>query len=112
MSTAPTRPPPGPWTVPPGFGVFGPACWLQHAEASEYMPLVSASSKVTTSSPSAIAGELRITGTYLRSHASALTSPPGCPSTHGSSWPSLHRFGVMNEKFAVVDVLARSLAIW
>ena len=34
-------------------------------------------------------------GTHSLRNSSALFSPPGLPSTHGSSWPSLHRLGVM-----------------
>ena len=57
---------------------------------------VSASSKVTTSRPSCwYAGEARIFGIQVLSHSSAVTRPPGRPSTHGLSWPSLQRFGVM-----------------
>ena len=46
--------------------------------------LPSASSKVITSMPSCLnAGESMIIGTCCFSHASALASPPGLPSTHG-----------------------------
>src|SRR5450759_5205295 len=66
----------------------------QHAVASFCGP--SDSSAVMTRAPSVLnAGELRILGTQILSQASTLTRPPGWPSTHGESWPSWHRFGVM-----------------
>lgn len=57
------------------------------------------------------AGLSVITGTHWRSHASTATSPPGLPSMHGLSWPSLQRFGLITLKFGVVAMLARSSGI-
>ncbi len=78
---------------------FGPGCSPQQARgvrARRRLP--SASSKVTITSPwSLYAGECRIFGTHFWRNTLALTSPPGLPSTHGESCPSLQRFGVMNE---------------
>ena len=79
----------------------------QHADASASGAPNSASSKVITSMPSAERGRRedlrhpRRGGTRRR-----VTSPPGRPSTHGSSWPSLQRFGVMNERFGVARRVA------
>lgn len=78
-TSAPTRPP----AAPPGID-------------EEELSLPSASSKVVTRNPSFLnAGEDRICGTCSLSHLSALGRPPCDPSWQGSSWPSLHRFGVM-----------------
>src|SRR5215213_1860366 len=94
-ATAPTLPPPTPCTAPPLLGVFGP--WT-----SPQQPLASspdlASSNVIKSIPWSLKpGDLRILGTHLSRNRLAETRPPGFPSTQGSSWPSLQRFGVMNE---------------
>jgi hypothetical protein len=51
-----------------------------------------------------------IFGTQSFRNASAEVNPPGCPLAQVvpaapvplPSWPSLHRFGVMNTKFGVV----------
>src|SRR4051812_21651003 len=103
------RPPPGPGVGPPGDGVFGPVGSLQHAAESADEPVASASSNVMTSIPLSLnAGAFVIFGIHARSHASALFNPPGRPSTHGASWPSLQRFGVMNAKFGVRAGSARS----
>src|SRR5690348_10130087 len=95
----------------PGNGEFGPGPSPQPDDESGGLPPNSASSKVTTSMPSRRnAGDARIFGIQVASQASALTSPPGRPSTHGASWPSSQRFGVMNERFGVVLVAPRSRA--
>jgi len=103
-STDPVRPPPRP--VMPGRGLFGPGPSPQQASAE---PL-SASSKVTISRPFFwYAGDARILGTQRFSHLLAVTRPPFRPSTHGLSCASLHKFGVMYVRFAVVRAFARSL---
>jgi hypothetical protein len=108
-TTAPMRPPPGPGTRPPGLCELGPGRSPQQADESPAPALDSASSNVTTSSPSRPnAGEARIFGIHSASHASALASPPGRPSTHGASWPSLHRLGTITDRFAVLWTCARS----
>ena len=48
-------------------------------------------------------------GTHVRRKASAVTRPPGRPSTHGESCPSLHRFGTIIAKLGDVADDARSL---
>src|SRR4051812_49426871 len=103
-STVPVRPPPLPWVRPPLFGVFGPIGSWQQSSA----PL-SDSSKVTiTRPPSAYAGDLVILGIQVFRKSFALWRPPGLPSTHGSSCPSLHRSGVMKEYDGVFAFVARS----
>ena len=49
-----------------------------------------------------------IVGTHWDKNASAWTSPPGAPVTHGASWPSLHRSGAMKENAGVALARARS----
>ena len=94
ISTAPTRPPPGPKI--PGAAVLGPVGSLQQAELSAPLPEISPSSKATIRRPSRRkAREARMIGTHSCRKASADTRPPGRPSTHGASCPSSHRFGVM-----------------
>ena len=63
-----------------------------------------------TSSPSALnAGDARIFGTHCFTHVSAVDKPPGRPSLHGGSCPSLHTFGVMYDRFGVVAADCRSV---
>src|SRR3954465_5707700 len=82
ITRAPTRPPPRP--VIPGSGEFGPGPSPQKASESDWGP--SDSSKVMTRTPSlTVAGDEVIRGIHCFSHASALTSPPGCPSTLAAS---------------------------
>src|SRR6476469_2290237 len=103
------RPPPGP--VMPGIGVFSPAGSPQQAVES----LVLDSSSVMISSPSCWnAGEPVMTGTHFARNASAaIRSPSLVPLAFGpahgvASWPSLHRFGVIQLKLRVVDTDERS----
>ena len=57
---------------------------------------VTSPAKATISRPSALyAGEARIFGTHVARNASAAASPPGVPSMHGDSVPSLQRLGAM-----------------
>src|SRR6185503_10904886 len=94
---------------PPLFGVFGNCASLQHALASALVSEASASSNVIRSRPSRLkAAEPVMRGTHWRSHASALTRPPGSPFLQPVSCPSWQRFGVMKLKFAVLFGLARS----
>src|SRR3954453_17816568 len=97
--TAPTRPPPGPTT--PGSGEPGPGISSQHDSASE----LAASSKTISSSPFRWeGGGPVISGTHVSKNASmsASADAPLGWLAHGKSWPSLHRFGVMNESFGVL----------
>src|ERR1700756_1506704 len=55
------------------------------------------------------AGDAVIIGTHFCKNASALVRPPGWPFTHGASWPSSHRFGVIRLKLAVVEIDCRSV---
>src|SRR6185437_5893315 len=97
-STAPMRPPPGPFT--PGRSTLGPDGSAQHEVAS----MLSASSNVTISRPSfTYAGELVMRGTHVERNSFADTRPPGSPFLHGRSWPSWQRLGTMNEKLGVRD---------
>ena len=105
------RPPPGPEM--PGRAEAGPGCSLQHAVASAPGPMMSASSKVTMSSPSFLnAGEPVMRGTHADRKASMLAPAVAAPPslTHGASCPSLHRFGVMKLRLGVVATDARSVA--
>jgi len=78
-------------------------------QALESDSTLSDSSKVIMSRPSfRNAGESRMRGTHSRSQASALTRPPGSPSTQGASWPSWQRFGVMIARFGVLSTAARA----
>ena len=107
MSTAPTKPPPGP--LMPGFGDAGPGCSLQQALVSRVGS--SASSKVISRRPSLLkAGDEVIFGTHCERNASmfAPTEAPPRWLIHGKSCPSLQRLGVMKEKFGVVDMDLRS----
>src|SRR5437867_8664822 len=109
-ATAPTRPPPRPGIGPPLFGVLGNCASLQHALASALVSDASASSNVISSRPSFLnAAEPVMRGTHSRSHASALTRPPGSPFLQGESCPSWQRFGVMKLKLAVLRAFARSV---
>ena len=61
------------------------------------------------------AGERVMSGTHSCKNAFSLTyvdavvpATPG--AVHGTSWPSSQRFGVIHEKFAVVDTDLRSVA--
>src|SRR6478736_5630045 len=100
MISAPTRPPPGP--LSPGFAAFGDFGVWQHAVESPCAPPNSASSNVTINMPPALyAGDARIFGAHFWRNASADFRPPGRPSLHGSSWPSLQTFGVMYARFGV-----------
>src|SRR5260221_11878806 len=93
-STAPILPPPGPGGSRLALVTFGGVAFVQHAVASAVAPGGSASSKVTISRPSFLnAGDARIFGTHVWSHALAEVSPPGLPSGHLASWPSLQRLG-------------------
>src|SRR6478609_769934 len=47
-------------------------------------------------------------GTQCLRNRFADSNPPGSPFTHGRSWPSWQRLGVMNEKLGVVDADSRS----
>src|SRR5450755_2905936 len=98
----------------PGWAAAGPATSSQHAVALAGLPpSVSDSSKVTSSRPSFLnAGELVIFGTQVWRNVSMLASAEGLPCwlTHGASWPSLHRLGVMKLKLGVVDTDPRSVA--
>src|SRR5664280_533823 len=111
-STAPVRPPPGP--AIPGLAAAGPGISLQQALALAGLPpSTSASSKVISSRPSFLnAGEPVILGTQVRRKVSTLVTPEGLPGwfTHGASWPSLHRLGVMKLKLGVVETDFRSVA--
>src|SRR5579863_2048714 len=107
ISSAPMCPPPGP--VPPGCGEPGPAASPQQDEVSES----AASSKVISRRPPCLnAAEPVIFGTQVCRNLSM--SPPAevplCWLMHGKSWPSLQRFGVMNEKAGVVEAFFRSVA--
>src|SRR3954464_12019646 len=89
----------------PGSGEFGPACSPQH-DSDDWL---SAPSDVMTSKPSFLnAGDEVMRGTQTRRNASTDFSPPGLPSAHGSSCPSLQRSGVMKLSAGVVDARARS----
>src|SRR3954465_8280278 len=57
---------------------------------------------------SAYAGDARMRGTHVCRNLSSPANPPGPPSAHVASCPSLHRSGVTNENVAVVDAWARS----
>src|ERR1700738_2835769 len=93
-STPPTLPPPLPPDWPPAAGVFA-----AFSPQQELVSLLDASSKMTASrSPCCYAGESTIWGTQVCRNWSGETSPPGWPSTHGASWPSWQRFGVMKLK--------------
>src|SRR6188472_380165 len=115
-ATAPTRPPPGPGTGPPLFGVFGNCASLQQALASavELPGSPSASSNVIRRRPSRLnAADPVILGTQVCRNESAATSPPGPPSAQlpgvpSPSCPSLHRSGVMKLKLGVLFVFVRS----
>ena len=99
-ATAPTFPPPGPGAGPPGSGVLKPGCSLQQALESVVPSRgsPSASSNVTSSRPLSLkAGEFVIRGTQSWRNEFAWVIPPGPPSAHGVSWPSLQRSGVMKE---------------
>jgi hypothetical protein len=105
-STAPVRPPPGPPDSPPGNGEPGPGCSPQQALAS-----LPASSKITASRPpSRKAGEPAIRGTHSARKVLTRARPPGVPSAHEASCPSLHRSGVMKARFGVEESVARSAA--
>src|SRR5262249_41870460 len=101
-STAPTRPPPGPYR--PGSLTFGcdgsvkPRLSFspQQAPALESSP---DSSNVTTISPPALyAADPRIRGTQVRRNRSARGRPPFEPSwQRGVSWASVQVLGMMNE---------------
>ena len=98
----------------PGWDEAGPGTSLQQAVAlAGFPPSVSASSKVTSRSPSFLnAGELVIMGTQVWRKASTLVRPESLPCwlTQGASWPSLQRLGVMKLKSGVVDMDLRSVA--
>src|SRR3954452_6539176 len=89
----------------PGSGELGPACSPQH-DSDDWL---SDSSEVMTSRPSFLnAGDDVMRGTQRRRNASTDFSPPGRPSAHGSSCPSLQRSGVMKLNAGVVEARARS----
>src|SRR5215472_8564243 len=104
IKSAPILPPPGPIT--PGSCPIEPGGSWQQLELSS-----SDSSNVMISNPSLRnAGEETILGTHVCNQRSAETSPPGRPSLHGESCPSLQTFGVMKTKFGVAFSSARSWA--